>query len=181
MKGMIKGTNIVLRPIDDDDWTTIEEWGKRREGFWGRYQRFQLDHLPLLRGAYQQTSLLSRESGILLIETLADQQVVGFVRYTLIPYPDADTPQPEIGFGIPQVDAQGKGYAKEALGLLVDYLFSGYPVERIMAFTDSENLAAQRVMESVGFQREGVLRRTMFRDGAWRDTFIYGVLRNEFR
>lgn len=178
---MIKGLHVLLRPIQDQDWPIIEEWSHNREAFWGPFQRFQLDHLPLLRQAYQQTALLKRESGLLLVETLAARQVVGFVRYTLTPYPDADLPCPEIGFGIPVANAQRKGYAREAVGLLIDYLFSGYPAERVAAFTDTENLPAQRVMEGLGFQREGVLRRAMFRDGEWRDAAVYGILRHEHR
>ena len=178
---MIKGTLVLLRPVQDQDWPVIEEWGHNREALWGAFQRFQLDHLPLLRQAYQQTGLVQRESGLLLVETLDAQQVIGFVRYTRVPYPDADAPCLEIGFGIAVASARGKGYAKEAVGLLVDYLFSGYPGERIVAFTDTENLPAQRVMESIGFQREGVLRRAMFRDGQWHDTAIYGILRHEQR
>jgi len=178
---MIRGSHILLRPIQDQDWPVIEEWSREREALWGPFQRFQLDHVPLLRQAYQQTGLLKRESGLLLAETLAARQVVGFVRYALIPYPDADLPCPEIGFGIPVTSAQRKGYAKEAVGLLIDYLFSGYPTERIVAFTDTENLPAQRVMEGLGFQREGVLRRAMFRDGQWRDVAVYSILRHEHR
>lgn len=178
---MIRGLHILLRPIQDQDWPVIEEWSREREALWGPFQRFQLDHLPLLRQAYQKTGLLKRESGLLLAETLAARQVVGFVRYTLIPYPDADLPCPEIGFGIPVANAQGKGYAKEAVGLLIGYLFSGYPTERIVAFTDIENLPAQRVMEGLGFQREGVLRRAMFRDGQWREVAAYSILRHEHR
>ncbi|MCA9922231.1 MAG: GNAT family N-acetyltransferase, partial [Anaerolineales bacterium] len=109
--------------------------------------------------------LLTRESGFLLIETNQEQEVVGYVRYTLIPYPDADMPYPEIGFGIPQSNARGKGYAKEAVKLLVAYLFAGYPVERIIAFTEQENVPAQRVLEKNGFVQEGNLRRSIFRDG----------------
>lgn len=178
---MIKGLRVVLRPIQDKDWPMIEEWGQSREALWGPFQRFQMDHVPLLRQAYQQTSLLKRESGLLLIETLEDQQVIGYVRYTLIPYPDSDLPHPEIGFGIPVTSAHGKGYAKEAVKLLLDYLFSGYPVVRISAFTDEENLPAQKVMERLGFRREGILRGAMFRDGQWRDIAIYGILRQEWK
>jgi RimJ/RimL family protein N-acetyltransferase len=177
---MIEGSRILLRPIQERDWALLEAWGERRAGLWGRFQRFQLDHLPLLRRAYAQTSLLSRESGFLLIETRLDRQVIGFVRYTLIPYPDSDLPHPEIGFGLPEASVQGKGYAKEALQLLVDYLFAGYPCERISAFTDPENLPARRVMESLGFQCEGALRRALFRDGEWRDVALYGLLRREW-
>jgi len=178
---MIKGSRVVLRPIQDKDWPVIAGWGQDRAGLWGPFQRFQLDHVPLLQQAYQQTGLLKRESGFLLIETLEDPQVIGFVRYTLIPFPDDDLPYPEIGFGLPAEAMRGKGYTKEAVGLLVDYLFSGYPAERIGAFTDKENLPAQRVMENVGFQREGTLRRAMFRDGLWRDVAVYAILRQEWK
>jgi aminoglycoside 6'-N-acetyltransferase len=176
---MIKGNRVLLRPIRDEDWPKFEEWGRSRDALWGPFQRFQMDHLPLLREAYQQTGLLKRESGVLLIETIEDQQVIGYVRYTMLKFPDADLPYPEIGFGISEVNARGEGYAKEGVRLLVDYLFLGYPVERVAAFTDVENKPAQRVMERVGFQREGVLRRAMFRDGLWRDIAIYGILRHE--
>jgi aminoglycoside 6'-N-acetyltransferase len=176
---VIKGDRILLRPLRDEDWQTIEEWGRDREGLWGPFQRFQLDHLPLLREAYRQTGLLKRESGVLLIETVEDHHVIGFVRYTLLQFPDADLPYPEIGFGLPEVSARGQGFAKEALRLLIEYLFSGYPAERVAAFTDVENIPAQRVLESVGFQREGILRRAMFRDGRWRDVAVYGILRED--
>lgn len=176
---MIKGPKIVLRPIQDEDWSTIEAWGRDREALWGAFQRFQLDHVPQLRQAYQQMGLLTRESGFLLVETIHEEETIGYVRYTLIPYPDADTPFPEIGFGIPQTSAQGKGYANEAVKLLIGYLFAGYPVERIMAFTEQENIPARRVLEKNNFQQEGRLRRAIFRDGQWRDILIYGILRQE--
>ncbi len=178
---MIRGDRIVLRPIQDGDWAKFEAWGKRREALWGAYQRFQLDHVPLLREAYERTGLLGRESGMLLVETLDDQEVVGYVRYTLLRLPDADVPYPEIGYGIPEAQAQGKGYATEGVRLLVQYLFMGYPVERIVAFTEEGNRASQRVLEKVGFQQEGLLRRATFRDGQWRNMAIYGILRDEFR
>ena len=176
---MIEGGQIRLRPLRDEDWHKIEEWGSTREALWGPYQRFQLDHVPLLREAYQQTALLRRDGGMLLIETSQDRQVVGFVRYSLLSLPDADLPHPEIGFGIPDVVARGKGHAREAVQLLVEYLFAGYPAERVSAFTEEGNEPAQRVMESVGFRREGTLRRAMFRDGEWRNILLYGILRHE--
>jgi RimJ/RimL family protein N-acetyltransferase len=176
---MIKGSNVLLRPIQEEDWSIIEAWGKDRNALWGPFQRFQLDHVPQLRQAYQKMGLLTREAGFLLIEIIATQVVIGFVRYTLIPYPDADTPYPEIGFGLPETSAHGKGFATEAVKLLIDYLFAGYPVERIMAFTDAENLPAQSVLEKNGFQREGQLRRSLFRCGEWHNTLIYGLLRQD--
>lgn len=178
---MIEGTHIRLRPVRDEDWPLFERWSQSRDALWGPFQRFQMDHLPLLRQAYRQTGLLARESGFLLVETTADQRVVGFVRYTLIKFPDADLPHPEIGFGITDVSQRGKGFAREAVGLAVAYLFSGYAAERVSAFTDMENAAAKRALEALGFLREGVLRRASFRDGDWRDIAVYGLLRGEWK
>lgn len=178
---MIKGKKVLLRQIRDEDWSLFEEWGKSREALWGSYQRFQMDHLPLLREAFQKTGLLSREGGILLIETIEGQSVVGFVRYSMLSVPDSDHPYPEIGFGVPEINARGKGYGKEGVWLLVDYLFSGYPTQRIAAFTDIENKSAQRLMQNLGFQREGVIRKGLFRDGDWHDTALYSVLRGELK
>lgn len=176
---MIKGNHIVLRPIQDVDWAVIEAWGKDQDALWGPFQRFQLDHVPHLRQAYRHMGLLSRESGFLLVETIPAKETIGFVRYTLIPYPDPDMPCPEIGFGIAEASARGKGFAKQAVKLLVEYLFAGYPVERVMAFTEQENIPAQGVLKKNGFQQEGILRRSIFRDGQWRDILIYAILRQE--
>jgi RimJ/RimL family protein N-acetyltransferase len=178
---MIKGEHLVLRPVTDADWPVLERWGQEREGLWGPFQRFQLDHLSRLREIYLQTGLLKRESGLLLVETILEHEVIGFVRYTLIPFPDEDHPYPEIGFGLPEASARGKGYAKEAVALLVDYLFGGYATERIAAFTDEANIPARRMMESLGFWREGLLHRAMFRDGEWQNIEIYAILREDWK
>jgi RimJ/RimL family protein N-acetyltransferase len=94
----------------------------------------------------------------------------------LLGVPDEDFPTPEIGFGIGEVDARGRGYAHEGVGLLIVYLFAGYATPCVTAFTDVENLAARRVLEHLQFQREGVLRRITFRDGRWCDIAVYGLL-----
>jgi ribosomal-protein-alanine N-acetyltransferase len=178
---MIRGKEVNLRPIHDKDWELIEEWGKNRDALYGPYQRFQLDHIRLMKDVYQKTGLLSRESGILLIETLKEEQVVGFVRYTMHLHPDAHHPHPEIGFAITDIDARGKGYGREGVALLISYLFSGYSTHRIVAYTDVENIPAQRLMEGLGFKREGTLRSVYFRDGGWHHIAIYSLLREEFQ
>ena len=178
---MITGKKVLLRQMSDKDWQTFEKWGKNRDELWGPYQRFQLDHLPLLKEIYQKNGLLSRENGILLIETIDEQHVVGFVRYSMLSVPDADYPYPEIGFGIPEESYRRRGYGSEGVRLLVAYLFSGYSTERIAAFTDIDNLPAQSIMENLGFQREGIIRKGLFRDGSWHDVAMYAILRDEFK
>jgi [ribosomal protein S5]-alanine N-acetyltransferase len=53
----------------------------------------------------------------------------------------------------------GKGLATEALRGLVEWAFRQESIYRVWALCDVENLASARVLEKVGMQREGVLRR----------------------
>ncbi len=177
---MLRGVRVFLRPVREADWALFETWGHDRQALWGPFQRYQLDHLPRLRQAYQQNGLLSRQSGLLMIETLAEGRPIGFVRYSLIPFPDAEFPHPEVGFGLPEVNARGQGFAHEALSLLLDYLFCGYATERVSAFTDLANRPARRTLERLGFRQEGILRSAYFRDGDWQDMALYGLLRGEW-
>jgi RimJ/RimL family protein N-acetyltransferase len=76
--------------------------------------------------------------------------------------------------------ARGKGYGSEAVLLIVDYLFLHKEIGRIQAETHPANAASQRVLEKAGFSREGILRRTFFSRGVWRDTAMYSLLREEW-
>lgn len=74
---------------------------------------------------------------------------------------------------------RGHGVGTRAQQLLVDYLFDHTPVHRLEAFTETENLAEQRALEKVGFQREGVAREVFFRAGQWRSSVAYSRLRTD--
>ncbi len=83
---MLKGARVQLRPIRREDWALFEKWGQDRGALWGPFQRYQLDHLPILQQAMQQDELLSRESGFLLIETIQDPHVYGLLRSERVPF-----------------------------------------------------------------------------------------------
>ena len=72
---------------------------------------------------------------------------------------------------------RGHGVGTTAQRLLVQYLFDITPAHRLEAYTEVENLREQRALEKVGFEREGVLRRIVFRAGKWRDSVLYALLR----
>jgi len=86
----------------------------------------------------------------------------------------------EIGY-ILVPSERGKGYCTEAVNLMVDYLFLSKEIRRIQAQTDLRNVASQKVLEKVGFKKEGTLRRNFFTRGEWRDAYIYSILREEWK
>ena len=63
--------------------------------------------------------------------------------------------------------------------MLAEYLLAGFPVHRIEATTDVDNVVEQRALVGAGFVREGVLRGAQWRRGAWHDLVSYSRLRSD--
>ena len=76
---------------------------------------------------------------------------------------------------------RGKGYGGEAVQLMVDYLFLTKDIVRIQAETHPQNKASSKVLEKAGFSKEGVIRKSFFSRGVWRDTALFSVLREEWK
>lgn len=76
---------------------------------------------------------------------------------------------------------RGKGYGTEATRLMVDYLFLSKDIARIQAHTDAGNIASQKVLQKVGFKREGIIRKSVFARGEWRDRALFSILREEWK
>ena len=72
------------------------------------------------------------------------------------------------------------GYMKEALKLLIPSLFVDLRLNRIEAATLEENIASKNLLKKIGFKKEGVLRKYLKINGAWRDHILYGLLENDF-
>lgn len=68
--------------------------------------------------------------------------------------------------------AWGRGYASEALAALSDAAFAQTDVARLDAHVYAWNPASCRVLEKCGFVREGVLRKSSFKDGELVDEFV---------
>ncbi|MBK9475196.1 MAG: GNAT family N-acetyltransferase [Tetrasphaera sp.] len=84
-----------------------------------------------------------------------------------------------IGIGLRE-SYRGRGIGTLAQQLLVDAVFRGTSVNRVEAHTDIENHAEQRALEKVGFTQEGVVRGGQWRAGAYRDGYLYSILRAEW-
>jgi RimJ/RimL family protein N-acetyltransferase len=69
----------------------------------------------------------------------------------------------------------------EAKLLLMRHAFEGLDLERVSFRTDIRNERSQRAIERLGAVREGVHRHEMRRrDGSWRDSVHYSILRSEW-
>ena len=84
----------------------------------------------------------------------------------------------EIGYYV-RPEERGKGYGSDSVRQFTDFLFkNNHRVFRIEAGTSSLNLPSQRLLEKAGFVREGVRRKTLFRNGEWEDSYLYALIRD---
>ncbi len=167
--------SVRLRPFTEPDLGLFERFATDPElsepfewvGFTspGRYRK-----------RWQQDGLLGSSPYCLAIVTVEDDALAGWVDWH-----ETERPGPgawEIGvLVVPEMRGLGAGAAAQRL--LVEYLFSTTTAFRVWAATEVTNVAEQRALERSGFSREGRLRGTHFRDGRWRDSFIYGIVRDD--
>ena len=73
---------------------------------------------------------------------------------------------------------QGHGYAKRATRLAVDYAFNVLNLHKVYLYVDTENTKAIHIYQSIGFETEGVLRKTFFANGQYRDAAIMGIFQD---
>ena len=87
--------------------------------------------------------------------------------------------QVELGFTLARAH-QGRGYMTEAARALLGLLFGELEIHRVSARLDVRNLACAKLLERLGFRREGHLRQNVFFKGAWGDEYLYALLAEEW-
>ncbi|MCU0642816.1 MAG: GNAT family N-acetyltransferase [bacterium] len=73
-----------------------------------------------------------------------------------------------------------KGFGSEATKLMVDYAFKTLNLNRIQLHVCAENAPAIKIYERIGFNKEGVLRQAMFRNGNYVDFWVMGILKSDW-
>lgn len=86
----------------------------------------------------------------------------------------------ELGYMI-DPDAWNRGYATDAARTVVEFVFDELRFEKLVSHVFETNPASARVLEKVGFEREGTSRGHAFVDGERVDLEIYGLLAADYR
>jgi RimJ/RimL family protein N-acetyltransferase len=84
-----------------------------------------------------------------------------------------------IGYALGRA-AWGLGIAREAVRALVKYGFEAIELHRIGADVDPRNTRSIRLLEELGFSREGLQRECYLVGDEWQDTAMFGLLRREW-
>lgn len=85
----------------------------------------------------------------------------------------------ELGLGILDPAARGRGIGGEAIRLVLRHAFHDLNLQRVHLRVHEDN-PARRLYARAGFREEGVLRRDVYKRGAYRDAVVMGILREEW-
>ena len=169
---MLEGKNVNLRIMEKEDLPLLAEWFNKPEVF-GEYnplhQVSRTEAEKMFENPHEEKSFIIEKK---------DGSKIGFIGHFYVLHVAGK--QLEIGYSLVPSE-RGKGYCTEATQLMVDYLFLSKETMRIQAQTDPRNVASHKVLEKVGFKKEGTLRKSFFMRGEWRDAYIYSILREEWK
>lgn len=74
----------------------------------------------------------------------------------------------------------GRGYASEAVRLVLGFAFRTADLHRVQAAVMPRNAASARVLEKTGFRKEGFSPRYLEIAGTWEDHEVFGVTCEEW-
>lgn len=165
--------NVALRPVGEDDLPALTGMLRSPE-VRGPFQWFGWSDPGRTARGFAENGLLGPDNSMLMVAS--GTETLGFVSWRKIDV----TGSYFWNMGILLLPAaRGRGIGTRAQQLLVRYLFAHTPVMRIEADTEKDNVAEQRALEKAGFTREGLMRSVVFRDGRWRDAYLYGIVRDD--
>ncbi len=75
---------------------------------------------------------------------------------------------------------QKKGFAKEAMIAILQFLFDIKKVHRVVEIVDAENNASIHLMKSIGFRQEGFFIENIFFKGKWGSEIQFAMLKKEW-
>lgn len=75
---------------------------------------------------------------------------------------------------------QGRGFANEALTVVINHLFIDLKKHRISGSIDPNNTGSILMMERLGFRKEAHFKESYLHHGQWVDDVVYGLLSKEW-
>ena len=124
------------------------------------------DRRDIAEGRHVQFAIVRREDGA-AIGTCTLYQL------------DAQCRRADVGYAL-LPSAWGRGFANEAVSVLLDWGFDSLDLNRVEADIDPRNTPSARVLERLGFTREGHLRERWIVAGEKCDSLMYGLLAREW-
>jgi RimJ/RimL family protein N-acetyltransferase len=168
---------VTLRPWRREDAPVKAAWG--RDPAIVRWTDLPANHTEGAALAWAEQAEEARQAGRALALAIVDARLDVVLGSCDIRRPDPDDAAlGEVGFLLAE-EARGRGVATSAVGLLVDWSFRELGMERVQGLVHPDNPRSAKVLERLGFRREGLLRDYRVGETGREDRVLFSVLPDE--
>jgi diamine N-acetyltransferase len=168
----LKGEHIKLRALEPEDLDLLEVWENNTENW--RYSQQQVPFSKHILRAYlanAQQDIYEAKQLRLVIEN--EVEAIGLM--DLYDF-DFNNRRAGIGILIAAQENRKRGYAKEALQLMLQYAQKAFDLKQLYASVGANNKASLKLFYSLGFKEAGI-RAQWFREGnEWEDEHLLQLI-----
>ena len=166
----IAGTRCLLRRLAPSDAASLARHANDREIWLNLRDRFP--HPYTFDDADAFISRVAQQEPWTTLGIVVDGSAVGVV--SLIVGDDIERLSAEIGYWLGR-EHWGRGIVTEAVRMATAHAFRHLGLRRVFAVPFARNDASRRVLEKVGYVREGTMRRSAIKDGELLDQYLYAA------
>ena len=168
---MLKGKNVVLRPVRESDLPFLVERNAEFEhrGEWYPHHYFSE---PTVRKEFEKDGFWSDAHGMLFMTDPESGDVLGEIHYFKTVHYLSEL---EIAYRTYDPSSRRKGITSESVRILTRYLFESMDVRRIRLCIATDNAASRGVAEKAGYAHEGTQRSAWINNGRVYYMELYAI------
>ncbi len=168
---------VYLRALEPDDYKTSINW-RNDEEIWDMIVGPRQYVSEAYEKKWVEDAIFNSSNRIVLAVCIKEtDKHIGFVYLNNIDMKNCNAAFAKL---IGDKEYWGKGLAKEATILMLYHGFYVLGLERIEARQLLHNISSIKVNEKCGFKTEGVLRKAVYKNGAYRDLNLMSVIKEDF-
>ncbi len=170
------GNTVYLRAIEKEDLQLLKKWICDEKVTHYLETGARPPSTELLNEEYEQGLKTQKDVSFLLISKKKDIPIGWGGLYNI----DWIKRSSELRFFIGETKFWKMTAALESEKLLLQYAFEKLNLHKVIGGANVENKGSWKVMERVGFVKEGVFRDAVYRNGKYYDAYMYSILRSEY-
>lgn len=167
---------VYLRALEPDDYKTSIAWRKDDE-IWSMLGGAKYFVSEAYEKSWVEKTIFESKDLKLAVCLIEDDKYIGNVYMTDINMINRSCHSHVL---IGDKAYWGRGYAREALMLAIDYMFKERNIHRIQANILESNGASLRMHEKCGYKIEGMLRDSVYKNGHYQNQYILSLLKAEY-
>lgn len=171
---LIKGNNILLRALQKSDSYKILQWVNNPEIKFltgGIYPVSEIEH-----ERWFEDKALEPVNKMFAIECTNTSETIGIIGMKNVDFINRNA---ELYIYIGNKEYWGKGYGSESVCKLVEFYFNELNLHRIYLYVFEYNKRAIATYEKVGFKVEGILRDSLYKNGAFHNKVLMSILKDD--